>query len=211
MKSRLPLALALAGIVGCGLTSMAITANADPVAAQSTDQSSPDAAAPDQFKFSDADRAAFLEARIAALHAGLALTPAQEKLWPAVESALRDTHKVIATQRAARRDGPRPTDPVAWLQRVSNNTVERGEALKKLADAAAPLYAALNEDQKHRLPFLLHAARFHFFGRRFADNDGWHGHEGWGWHNDHDGDHSGDFDHSQGDDSHPAPDSHDQP
>ncbi|MEW6437467.1 MAG: Spy/CpxP family protein refolding chaperone [Pseudomonadota bacterium] len=206
MTSRLPLALALAGIVGCGLTSMAITANADPVAAQTTDQSSSDVAAPDHFKFSDADRAAFLEARIAALHAGLALTPAQEKLWPAVESALRDTHNLIAAQRAARRDGPRPADPVAWLQRVSNNTVERGEALKKLADAATPFYATLNDDQKHRLPFLLHAV----FGHRFADNEGWHGREGSGWHNDRDGDHGGDFGHSQGDDAQPAPDNNDQ-
>jgi zinc resistance-associated protein len=206
MKSRLPLALALAGIVGCGLTAMAIDANADPVAVPASDQSSSDAAAPDHFKFSDADRAAFLDARIAALHAGLELTPAQEKLWPAVESALRDTHKIIATQRAARRDGPRPADPVAWLQRISDNTVERGEALKKLADAAVPLYAALNDDQKHRLPFLLHAARFHFFGARFAANDGWHGHDG--WHMMH-GDHGGDFGHDQGDDNQPASDSDD--
>lgn len=210
MKSRLPLALTLAGIVGCGLTSMAINANADPAAAQSTDQSLADAAAPDHLKFSDADRAAFLDARIAALHAGLELTPAQEKLWLPVESALRDTHKVIATQRAARRDGPRPADPVAWLQRVSDNALARGEALKKLADAAAPLYAALNDDQKHRLPFLLHAARFHVFGERFAANDGWHGHEGWGWRGDHDGDHGGDFSHSQDDNDQPAPDGNDR-
>ncbi len=206
MKSRLPLALALAGIVGCGLTAMAIDANADPVAAPASDQSSSDAAAPDHFKFSDADRAAFLDARIAALHAGLELTPAQEKLWPALESALRDTHKVIATQRAARRDGPRPADPVAWLQRISDNTVERGAALKKLADAAAPLYTALNDDQKHRLPFLLHAARFHFFGARFAANDGWRGHDGWHMMQ---GDRGDDFGHDQGDDNQPAPDSDD--
>jgi hypothetical protein len=96
---------------------------------------------------------------------------------------LRDTHKVIAAQRAARQSGPRPADPVAWLQRMSANTVERGEALKKLADAAAPLYAALGDDQKHRVPFLLHAARFHFMCGHF-----------FGWHDavDHD-DHEGDW------------------
>ncbi len=36
------------------------------------------------------DIAAFGDARIAALHAGLKLTAEQEKNWPAVEGALRD-------------------------------------------------------------------------------------------------------------------------
>jgi zinc resistance-associated protein len=178
MKSRLPIVLVLAGLAGCGLTSLAINAHADPVSNQTMDQSSSDDSG-SRFHFSDADRAAFLDARIAALHAGLTLTPTQEKLWPAVESALRETHKVISDQRAARRNGQRPADPVAWLQRVSDNTMARGEALKKLADSAGPLYSSLTEEQKNRLPILLHAAHFHFFGGRFAANDGWHGHNNW--------------------------------
>lgn len=170
MKSRLPLVLALAGVVGAGLTSMAINASADPVDAAPAEHAMPESS--DNTKLTDADRAAFLEARIAALHAGLTLTPEQEKLWPPFESALRDTHKVISAQRAERRNEPRPADPVAWLQRIGTNTVARGEALKKLADAAAPLYAALNDDQKHRLPFLLHAGRFHFMcGHMFNWHD----------------------------------------
>src|SRR5690348_124971 len=44
------------------------------------------------------DLAAFTDARIAALHAGLKLTPDQEKNWPAVESAMRE----LAQQRADR-------------------------------------------------------------------------------------------------------------
>src|SRR5215470_18007584 len=40
--------------------------------------------------FAPEDRAAFLNARVAALHAGLQLTPEQEKAWPAVEQAYRD-------------------------------------------------------------------------------------------------------------------------
>jgi hypothetical protein len=181
MTSGLPLVLALAGIVGCGVSAMTIHASADPganpPAAQPAPLPPPDAV-PDDFHFSDADRAAFLDARIAALHAGLTLTADQEKLWPPVETAIRDTNKVIAAQRAERRREPRPADPVAWLQRVSDNTVARGEALKKLADASAPLYASLTDDQKQRLPMPLHAAHFHFFGPRFAENDHWRGHDG---------------------------------
>src|SRR5688572_1886721 len=39
------------------------------------------------------DRAAFMEARIAALKAGLQLSPEQERTWPAFETALRDLVK----------------------------------------------------------------------------------------------------------------------
>ena len=44
------------------------------------------------------DRAAFLDARLAALHAGLKLTPDQEKSWPAFEQAYRE----LAALRAER-------------------------------------------------------------------------------------------------------------
>jgi hypothetical protein len=44
-------------------------------------------------RFSPADRAAFLDARIAALKAGLVLNAEQEKNWAALESAMRDLAK----------------------------------------------------------------------------------------------------------------------
>ena len=45
-------------------------------------------------RMSPEDRAAFADARIAAVHAGLKLTADQEKLWPPVESAVRDFVKL---------------------------------------------------------------------------------------------------------------------
>jgi zinc resistance-associated protein len=173
MKSRLPLVLALVGVFGAGLTSIAIDARADPAGPPPPpppeDQASPDS--PDHFKFSDADRAAFLDARIAALHAGLSLTADQEKLWPPVESALRDFDKLLDSERVEKSADEHP-DPIAWLKRLSDNEVARGGALKKVADAAAPLYATLSEDQKHRLPILVHTAHFRFGPLAF--NGGWH-------------------------------------
>lgn len=119
------------------------------------------------------DRAAFLDARIAALHAGLTLTPDQEKLWPPVEQALRDFGKLVAEQRQKFRDEREPLDPVARLQMRSDNMIARGQGLKKLADAEAPLYAALTDAQKHRVPVLARAI-FHPFGhRRFAMSERW--------------------------------------
>ncbi len=198
MTKRLPLAFALAGLIGAGTLTVAITAYAD----QDNDRSAAVDSDHARFAFSPADRAAFLDARLAALHAGLELSADQDKLWPAVESAFRDLHKTIADQREQARSGPRPADPIARLQRVSENQIARGQALKKLADAAAPLYSALNDDQKHRLPILLRSTHLGFTHRHFAMNEGWRDRDG-GWrehwdrhgdfdqngHEDHDGDH----------------------
>lgn len=173
MTSRLPLVFALAGLVGAGVLTMALTADAD----QNSDRPEFQRA---HFVASPADRAAFLDARIAALHAGLELTADQEKLWPAVETAFRDAHKTMDALREKARNEPRPADPIAWLQRASEKATARGETLKKLADAAAPLYAALTDEQKHRLPILLHAihpgARFAMMGNGpRGPEGGWRG------------------------------------
>ena len=59
-----------------------------------------------------ADIAAFGDARIAALHAGLKLTAEQEKLWPPVEAALRDLAKQRSERFAARANAEGPKDPI---------------------------------------------------------------------------------------------------
>jgi hypothetical protein len=115
-------------------------------------------------RFSPADRAAFFDAHLAGLHAGLKLTPDQEKLWPPVEAALRAGAKSADDRRQARRTGPRPANAIAWLRKLSDEDIAKGETLKALADASAPLYETLSEDQKRRLPFLLHGIRPHGFG-----------------------------------------------
>src|SRR5439155_18539612 len=72
-------------------------------------------------RFSPQDRAAFAEARIAAVKAGLQLNPDQEKLWPPVEAAVRDFAKLRIDRANARMnaakddsaDAQKPDDPVA--------------------------------------------------------------------------------------------------
>ena len=58
------------------------------------------------------DMSAFTDARIAALKAGLKLTPEQEKNWPAFEAAIRDMSKARAERMAAREKEQPPTDPI---------------------------------------------------------------------------------------------------
>ncbi len=110
------------------------------------------------------DRAAFADARIAAVHAGLKLTADQEKLWPPVESAVRDLVKLRIDRANARMkaqdDAQAEDNPVARLREHADNMAASAAAMKKIADAADPLYKTLDEGQKRRLAILTHHGRF---------------------------------------------------
>src|SRR5438105_14664553 len=87
------------------------------------------------------DRAAFAEARIAAVHAGLKLSADQEKLWPPVEAAVRDFAKLRIDRANARMNAKpddtqgqqKPDDPVARLRERADNMVATATAMKKIA------------------------------------------------------------------------------
>src|SRR4029078_9472540 len=104
------------------------------------------------------DRAALVAARIAAVHAGLKLNADQEKLWPPVEAAVREFAKLRidranAGMNAQKDDSQqKPDDPVTRLRERADNMATTAAAMKKIADAADPLYKTLDDIQKHRLP-----------------------------------------------------------
>jgi hypothetical protein len=163
------------------------------------------------------DRAAFVDARIAAVHAGLKLTADQEKLWPPVEAAVRDFAKLRIDRANARmaapqnqpqdsqkqdsqkqdsqkqdsqkqdsqRDTQRDEDPVARLRERAQAMAANADAMKKIADAADPLYKTLDDGQKRRLAILTHhEGRFggegwrHRWMERGFDRDRWQGRDG---------------------------------
>ena len=113
-----------------------------------------------------ADMAAFTDARIAALKAGLELTPDQQKNWPAFEQALRDMAQLrmqriearqarmqqggaqpsaAPQQGAAPQPGVTPQSPPAQngpfdrLARRADAMTKTSAALKKVAETGAPL------------------------------------------------------------------------
>jgi hypothetical protein len=105
------------------------------------------------------DMRAFADARLAALHAGLGLTPDQEKSWPAFEQASREMAKLRLDRMAAavntRRDRqPQSSDPADRMQRRAAAMTETGTTLKKVADAMDPLYKSLDDNQKRRFAML---------------------------------------------------------
>jgi zinc resistance-associated protein len=103
------------------------------------------------------DRVAYFEAHIAAVRAGLRLTPDQERLWPPVESAVRDMARQMSELREQRQAQAAPVDPVERMARMGEMATKRGQAMSRLAEAARPLYASLTDDQKRRLRTLMRA------------------------------------------------------
>ena len=123
------------------------------------------------------DRAAFADARIAAVHAGLKLTADQEKLWPPVETAVREFAKLRIDRANARMNASRddssqkPDDPVMRLRDHADNMATMAAAMKKIADAADPLYKTLDDSQKRRLSVLTRMDRWS------GGRGGWRHHE----------------------------------
>lgn len=100
------------------------------------------------------DIAAFTDARIAGMKAGLRLNADQEKNWPAFEQAYRGLAKQRADRMAARTNEQRADDIVQFMQRRAEIMTQRAQGFKQLADAAAPLYQSLDDGQKRRFTML---------------------------------------------------------
>jgi len=121
---------------------------------------------------SAADIAAFTDARIAALKAGLELTPDQVKNWPPFEQAVRDMAQLRLQRMQARMSGDQqaPSSPFDRLAKRADGMAKASAALKKVADAGAPLYQSLNDDQKGRFVTLARMLRPH---HHHGFNGGW--------------------------------------
>jgi hypothetical protein len=131
-------------------------------------------------RMSAEDRTAFADARIAAVHAGLKLNADQEKLWPPVEAAVKEFAKLRIDRANARMNAPRddssqkPDDPVSRLRERADTMATTAAAMKKIADAADPLYKTLDDGQKRRLAMLtrMDGGRDRWHQRRFERDMG---------------------------------------
>lgn len=102
------------------------------------------------------------DARIAAIQAGLKLTPDQQKLWGPVEQALRaqaaSRRQMMEDYRAQRSGSERP-DLMQRLERRAQNAARGAENLNALATAMKPFWASLDDRQKRLLPVLMREGR----------------------------------------------------
>lgn len=136
-----------------------------PAAQADSDQSS--APAMERMQHWAADHEALLDAGLAGLKAGLRLSSNQEKLWPPFEAAVRDAARLHAEQmksmmermgrmhEAMMEGAPgEAVSPVDRLEALGRGLSNRGAAIEKVADAAKPLYASLDDSQKRRFGLL---------------------------------------------------------
>lgn len=146
--------LALAALLAAGLVAPAVSTIAAPQDMRAEQSERP--------KLSPEDFAALADARVAALKAGLKLTPAQEKNWPAVEAAIREGAKARAEDHEEWRElrhegGEGHRNAIEAMQLAAKSMQEHAARLTALAAAAKPLYESLDEAQKQRFGMLIHA------------------------------------------------------
>jgi gas vesicle protein len=93
-------------------------------------------------------------AHTARIKADLRLTPEQEKNWSGFESAMKDLGKRDADRQIAlqaeRAEQKAPLDAIEQMREEAKFMSERSADRKALADAAQPLYASLDDQQKRR-------------------------------------------------------------
>ena len=93
-------------------------------------------------------------AHTARIKADLRLTPEQEKNWSGFESAMKDLGKRDADRQIAlqaeRAEQKAPLDAIEQMREEAKFMSERSADQKALADAAQPLYASLDDQQKRR-------------------------------------------------------------
>jgi hypothetical protein len=106
-----------------------------------------------------ADRETMLDAKLAGMKAGLGLTADQEKLWGPFESAVRDADKsrmdAMRQMMQMRAQGERMS-PIDHLDAMADRLSQGAANIKKIADAAKPLYDSLDDSQKHKFGMLGH-------------------------------------------------------
>lgn len=105
--------------------------------------------------YSDADAAAVLNARIAALKAVLELTADQQKAWPPVEASIRRIAVDSIARGKQRSEAAAPTDFLDVIERIGDAEVTRAADLKSFVAATRPLVALLTDAQKNRMPAFL--------------------------------------------------------
>jgi hypothetical protein len=89
------------------------------------------------------------DAQIASIKRRLNLTAEQERMWPAVESALR---KIAYTKNAADPQGRAAASSGGRMAYIDPGSIE----VQQLKYAALPLIMRLNDDQKHEVKMMAH-------------------------------------------------------
>jgi Ni/Co efflux regulator RcnB len=140
-------------ILVAALATTFVATSAFAIAAEDNQQSS----RAERMQHWTADRETMLDAKLAGMKAGLGLTADQEKLWGPFEAAVKDADKsrldAMGEMMRMRSQGERMS-PIDHLEAMADHLSQGATNVKKIADAAKPLYDSLDESQKHKFGML---------------------------------------------------------
>jgi hypothetical protein len=125
-------------------------------------------------RISAEDMAAFADARIAALKAGLELTSDQAQNWSPFEQALREMVQLRIQRKQAREVSEQShalTAPFERLTRRADDMAKTSAALKRIADTGNPLYESLSDAQRARFKKLARMLWPHHHGMHAWNRD----------------------------------------
>ena len=91
---------------------------------------------------------AALDAQLKSMKTSLRLSADQEKLWGPFESAVKDGAK--ARLVALQKEQGDNLSPMDRLNATADRVAQSAASLKEIVEAADPLYASLDDAQKHR-------------------------------------------------------------
>jgi hypothetical protein len=130
-------------------------------------------------RLSQDDLNRLVDARIAAIKAGLKLTPDQERLWAPAETAIRSAagERFSRFEQRPGRDQRQAMDFMQRLERRSATMTEGAQRSTAVATALRPLWDTFSEDQKRIAPRLLREV-VDGDGPRWRERDGRRGRDG---------------------------------
>ena len=121
---------------------------AAPIAAMAAGDQPAGAASPERMQQWAADHQTRMDARLDDMKDALKLTDKQYPLWEAFETAVRNADKVRMDDMRDVMQNRERMSPVDRLDAMAGHMTRRAAELKKVAEAAKPFYASLDDTQK---------------------------------------------------------------
>jgi hypothetical protein len=130
------------------------------------------AASPEQIQRWAADHQAMMDARLGGMKEALKLTANQYPLWEIFETAVRDGDKARMDDVHEMMQNRERMSPIDHLDVMAGHMARRAAELKKIAEAAKPFYASMDDTQKRNFGLLGREMLMAGMGVRWVDVGG---------------------------------------
>ena len=142
-------------ILLCALTAVAVSVSSFVLtAAVAAGDQSAQAAHKERTQHWADDHETMMDARLGGMKAALKLTPEQNPLWEAFENAVRGGAKSRMDDMREMMENRGRMSSVERMDATAGHMARRADELKKISEAAKPLYGSLDDTQKYKFDLL---------------------------------------------------------